>query len=73
MNTDNTEKTEATGGEIGTFKKVLNAVKRFFLNPANVILVVFLLVLAFMIFYPLFTLIVSTFRSVPFRKPHSAS
>lgn len=61
MNTDNTEKTEATGGEIGTFKKVLNAVKRFFLNPANVILVVFLLVLAFMIFYPLFTLIVSTF------------
>ena len=61
MNTDNTEKTEVTGGEIGTFKKVLNAVKRFFLNPANVILVVFLLVLAFMIFYPLFTLIVSTF------------
>lgn len=61
MNTDNTEKAEATGGEIGTFKKVLNAVKRFFLNPANVILVVFLLVLAFMIFYPLFTLIVSTF------------
>ena len=61
MNTDNTEKTEATGGEICTFKKVLNAVKRFFLNPANVILVVFLLVLAFMIFYPLFTLIVSTF------------
>ena len=61
MNTDNTEKNEATGGEIGTFKKVLNAVKRFFLNPANVILVVFLLVLAFMIFYPLFTLIVSTF------------
>ena len=40
---------------------MLNAVKRFFLNPANVILVVFLLVLAFMIFYPLFTLIVSTF------------
>ena len=61
MNTDNPEKPEATGGEIGTFKKVLNAVKRFFLNPANVILVVFLLVLAFMIFYPLFTLIVSTF------------
>ena len=61
MNTDNTEKAEATEGEIGTFKKVLNAVKRFFLNPANVILVVFLLVLAFMIFYPLFTLIVSTF------------
>ena len=42
-------------------KRLLNVLKRFFLNPANVILVVFLLVLLFMIFYPLFTLIVSTF------------
>ena len=47
--------------KIGKTKRLLNVLKRFFLNPANVILVVFLLVLLFMIFYPLFTLIVSTF------------
>ncbi len=47
--------------KIGRAKRLLNVLKRFFLNPANVILVVFLLVLLFMIFYPLFTLIVSTF------------
>ena len=35
---------------IGRGKKTLNAVRRFFSNPANIILVVFLLVLVFMIF-----------------------
>ncbi len=46
---------------IGRGKKILNAVRRFFSNPANIILVVFLLVLVFMIFYPLFTLFINTF------------
>lgn len=47
---------------LGKGKKFLNALKRFFSNPANIILTVFLLVLAFLIFYPLFTLMFNTFK-----------
>lgn len=42
-------------------KKFLYAFKRFFSNPANVILVIFFLILAFFIFYPLFSLVYDTF------------
>lgn len=41
--------------------KIWYAVNRFFSNPANIILVVFFLVLAFFIFYPLFMLFFDTF------------
>ena len=43
------------------FIKIWRWTKRFFSNPANVILVVFFLILAFFIFYPLFMLIYDTF------------
>lgn len=43
-------------------KKAGNNVRRFLSKPANVILVVFLVILAFLIFYPLFILIYSTFQ-----------
>lgn len=42
-------------------QKFWYSIKRFFSNPANVILVVFALVLAFLIFYPLITMFVDTF------------
>ena len=35
--------------------------KRFFTNPANIILIVYFAVLAFFIFYPLITLVYDTF------------
>lgn len=44
------------------WKKAKNSVRRFLSKPANVILVAFLVVLAFLIFYPLFILIYSTFQ-----------
>ncbi len=47
---------KATAGQ-----KMWYTTKRFFSSPANVILVVFALALAFLIFYPLFTMIVETF------------
>lgn len=43
-------------------KKAGNSAKRFFSTPANVILVAFLVALVFLIFYPLFILIYSTFQ-----------
>lgn len=45
----------------GKLTKFLFALKRFFSNPANVILIIFFVVLAFFIFYPLVMLVVDTF------------
>lgn len=42
-------------------KKFWYSTKRFFSNPANIILTVFFVILAFFIFYPLFTLVYDTF------------
>lgn len=42
-------------------RKFLYSAKRFFSNPANIILIIFFAVLAFLIFYPLLTLVVDTF------------
>ena len=43
------------------WQKLWYKVRSFFANPANVILVIFLLVLSFFIFYPLFMLFYDTF------------
>ncbi len=43
------------------WNKFCYGTKRFIQNPANIILVVFFVVLAFLIFYPLITLVVDTF------------
>lgn len=43
------------------WQKLLYKLKSFFSNPANIILVLFLLVLAFFIFYPMFMLLYDTF------------
>lgn len=43
------------------WRKFCYGAKRFLGNPANIILVVFFVVLAFLIFYPLLTLVVDTF------------
>lgn len=48
-------------GKAKKYLKVLYHIKQFFLQPSNVILVIYFLVLAFLIFYPLFTLIYDTF------------
>lgn len=62
---DKTEKVSENSGDASQgntkFKKILYGIKQFFLNPSNVILVVYFLVLAFFIFYPLFMLIYDTF------------
>lgn len=62
--TTNPQPTPETGGKgkmKSFFQKSWYAVKRFLSAPSNVILVVYLIVLAFLIFYPLFTLIYDTF------------
>lgn len=46
---------------IGKGKRLWYSVKRYFSNPANVILVLFLAALAFLIFYPLAMLVYDTF------------
>lgn len=43
------------------WRKFCYGAKRFLGNPANIILVVFFVVLAFLIFYPLLTLVIDTF------------
>lgn len=47
---------------MSVWKKAGNSLRRFLSKPANVILTVFLVILAFLIFYPLFVLIYSTFQ-----------
>lgn len=47
---------------MSVWKKAGNSIRRFLSKPANVILTVFLVILAFLIFYPLFVLIYSTFQ-----------
>lgn len=47
---------------VSVWKKAGNSIRRFLSKPANVILTVFLVILAFLIFYPLFVLIYSTFQ-----------
>ena len=49
---------------VGTSKwrKFLNACKRFFSQPANIILVITVAVLGFFTLYPLLLLIIDTFR-----------
>ena len=46
---------------LGFWTKLGRALKRFFTNPANIILVVFFVLLAFFIFYPLIMLVYDTF------------
>ena len=43
------------------FKKILNHIKKYFSNPANIILVVFGIILAFFTIYPLISLVQATF------------
>ena len=44
-----------------SFKKILRNLKTFFSNPANIILVVFAVILSVMVIYPLITLFFDAF------------
>ena len=59
--TDEVSSGSLLGGSATKGQKLWFSTKRYFSNPANVILVVFALVLAFLIFYPLLTMVVDTF------------
>ncbi|MCI8488371.1 MAG: iron ABC transporter permease [Clostridia bacterium] len=62
MNDDNNVEIEREESvKTGKWLKFRFWLKRFFTNPANIILVVFFVFLAFFIFYPLITLVYDTF------------